>query len=269
MNDDWSIDEIKRDIEQENFVSIPNFGIYHLSIRQAAELISIDMWYSGEIDDVGEPEDWDGSEYDPKLVDALAKYVQEFETRLLTAVELERLKAVSVKRNLDELIISDETYIEFEKLREWLNERGYDGGDIINCWTFAETDIAVAVSKEVNYLRAAIKENGTIPKKDDDFQTMYKKTMLDNQSLKNENQQLKKQISELQSHQEKLNKPVSTKARKSFLLIIEALCKKNNIDSQERSMAGKIQRIVELQTGQKIDDDTVRNILNQIPDALN
>lgn len=227
------------------------------------------MWYSGEIENIDEPEGWDGSEYDPKLVEILTQYVQDFETRLLNALELGRLNAVSIKRNFDEQILAGETYIQFEELSTWLFERGYEGGDILNEWTFTEVDIALAVSQEVNYLRTVIKENHTIPKKYDDFQTMYKKATLDNQSLKDENQQLKKQISELQSHQTKLNNPVSTKARKSFLLIIEALCKKNNLDSQERSMAGNIQRIVESLTGQKIDDDTVRNILKQIPDALN
>lgn len=260
--------------EKQDLVTIPNFGIYHLNIRQAAELIALDMWYSGEAD-VSEPEGWDGTEYDPKLIEALAKHVQEFEVRLLNAVELERLKAAKIQRNLDEKILPHETYIEFEELRAWLYQRGYDCGDHLNGWIFTESDIDALVSRKVNHLRAVIKENkGIIPRvfisgSDDNLQEMYKKIAFDNQLLKNEIQQLKESQSQSQSHQTKLNNPVSAKARKSFLLIIEALCKRNNLDSQERSMAGNIQRIVELQTGQKIDDDTVRNILKQIPDALN
>lgn len=261
--------DVKFEIEKENLVTIPNFGIYHLSIRQAAELIALDMWYSGETD-VSEPEGWDGTEYDPKLIEALAKYVKDFEARLLNALELGRLKVVNIKRNLDEQILSSETYIEFEDLRGWLYQRGYDGGDHFNEWMFTETDIAALVLREVNQLRAVIKENkGSIPRAfisgaDDNLHEMYKKMAFDNQSLKNEIQQLK----ESQSHQTKLNNPVSTKARKSFLLIIEALCKKNNIDSQERGAAAIIQRFVNTSIGKSIDEDTVKKILNQIPDAL-
>ncbi len=255
--------------EKQDLVAIPNWGIYHLNIRQAAELIALDMWYSGE-SDISEPEGWDGTEYDPKLIVALAKHVQEFEVRLLNAVELERLKTAKIQRNLDEKILPHETYIEFCELRGWLYQRGYDGGDILNHWMFTESDIDALVSRKVNHLRAVIKENkGIIPRvfisgSSDNLQEMYKKIAFDNQLLKNEIQQLK----ESQSHQTKLNNPVSAKARKSFLLIIEALCKKNNLDSQERGMAGNIQKIVESQTGQKIDDDTIRSILKQIPDAL-
>jgi hypothetical protein len=265
-NDDQYMKDIIWDIEQENFVFVPDFGIYHLNIWQAAELIALDMWYSGEIDDVGEPEGWDETEYDTKLIKELAKYVQEFEVRLTNAVESERLKTVKIQRNLDEQIVSEQTYIHYNELLNWLAERGYDGGDILNEWTFTEADIGTLISREVNYLRAVIKENrGKIPRgSNDNFQEMYKKIAFENQVLKNEIQQLQ----ESQSHQTKLNNPVSTKARKSFLLIIEALCKKNELDSQERGMAGKIQRIIETQIGQRIDDETIRNILTQIPDAL-
>jgi hypothetical protein len=262
--------DVKFEIEKENLVSVPDFGVWSLNLRQAAELIVLDMWFSGEIEDISEPEDWDGTEYDAKLVEALAKYIQTFETRLVNAVTLGRLETIKIQRNLDEQISTEQTYINYSELSEWLFERGYESGDIISEWTYKEAGIGTLISKEVNYLRATIKENkGRIPRafindSSDDLHEMCKKMAFDNQSLKKEIQQLKKS----QSHQTKLNNPVSIKARKSFLLIIEALCKKNNIDSQSRGAAGIIQRLVNTSIGKSIDEDTVKKILNQIPDAL-
>jgi hypothetical protein len=268
ISDDYFSDDVTRENERENHVFIPNFGINHLSIRQASELIPLDMWYSGEILDVGEPNDWDGSEYDVRLTAALDKYVQYFEKKLLNALELGRLNCVRIRRNLDEQIIVNETYIEFSELHGWLKERGYDAGDIIHERWITETDIAVVVSKEVNYLRAFIKENRSTPNTDIDFQALYKKAVLENQSLTNENQQLKKQIFDLQAHQQQSDLPVSTLARKSFLLIIAAFCKKNDFDPQVRGTAGKIQRLVEVKINKTITDDTIKKILDQIQNVL-
>ena len=267
-SDDCVIDEMYRSNELFDRVYVPNFGLYQLSIRQAAELISKDMWYSGEILDVDEPEGWDDSEDAPDLIKALAEYVRTYEDKLICALELGRLSSSAINRNLDEKILADKTYIEFDKLCEWLEQRGYEIGDIINGWAFDEADISLSVENEVRYLRAVIKKNQSLPKIDDDFQTMYKKVVLDNKLLIDENQRLRKQVSDLQSPQEKLNNPVSAKARKSFLLIIEALCKRNQLNSQDRGMAGKIKSFVELQTKKTIDEGTVKNILDQIPCAL-
>jgi len=268
FSDDDHIAEVMRRIDLENHVYIPNFGIDHLNIRQAAELISIDMWYSGEIRDVAQPAGWNGSEYDTKLTDALTQYVQSFEKKLLNALELGRLNCARIRRNLDEQIIAIETYIEFSELESWLTERSYVIGDILTEWTMTEADVCVAVSREVSYLRAFIKENHSTPNKDNDFQALYKKAVLENQSLTNENQQLKKQIFNLHTHQQQSDLPVSTLARKSFLLIIAAFCKKNNIDPKGRGMAGQIQRLVEVQTNKTITDDTVKKILDQIQNVL-
>ena len=63
------------------------------------------------------------------------------------------------------------------------------------------------------------------------------------------------------------NGTINTKEKYSFLLLINALCKKNNIIPTERGAAGKIARLAE-QYGTPITEDTVLKILKQIPEAV-
>src|SRR5687767_9519501 len=65
---------------------VPNFGVWHPNIREAAELVVVDMWFSGEIDGVNEPDDFNGNGRSPWLITALADNIAKFETRLLSAV---------------------------------------------------------------------------------------------------------------------------------------------------------------------------------------
>ncbi len=163
-----NLDNIKEtawQVERDYLGSMPNFTLWHLNIKQAAELLALDSWYSGQIDNIGEPEGWNGTEYDPLLLIALTTPITQFETRLINAVELGRLKTVKMQRNWDEQIISTQTYINFYDLTEWLDERGYLCGDILSEWSSIEGEVADFVSQEVHYLRAVIKENqGKLPK---------------------------------------------------------------------------------------------------------
>ena len=56
----------------QNFTNISNFGIWNPNIKEMAELLVIDMWFSGEIEGVDEPEDFDGDARAPWLKAALA-----------------------------------------------------------------------------------------------------------------------------------------------------------------------------------------------------
>lgn len=61
--------------------------------------------------------------------------------------------------------------------------------------------------------------------------------------------------------------PPNTNGRNSYLTIIAALCHCAGIDIQARGAAVQIAKLTE-EIGARITDDTVRNILRQIPDAL-
>ncbi len=191
-------------LDSQNLLWLPDFGVGHLTIKEAAELVALDMWYSGEITDIEAPENWDGSEHDPKLLALLAQHVATFEARLLNAVDSGKIKATAKRRDFDERLNPEKTYIKNKKLIDWLIERGYEPGDIMNEWIGVEGEIAAHVCDELIYLRTASKR-GKSAFLDIAFQGMLAKTggtdatevanvIAAYKALIVENQQLKEQL---------------------------------------------------------------------------
>ena len=79
---------------------VPEFGIWNPNIKEAAELVAVDMWFSGKIEGVNEPEDFDGDGRAPWLIAALGDTVAVFEARLLAAIENGKLEALNIGRIL-------------------------------------------------------------------------------------------------------------------------------------------------------------------------
>jgi hypothetical protein len=69
------------------------------------------------------------------------------------------------------------------------------------------------------------------------------------------------------TNQSRNEKPLSTTERNTLLVLIAALCTKASIDSKSRTAASEIARLTD-DLGARVSDDTVRNILKQLPDAL-
>lgn len=142
---------------------LPNFGIFHLTIKDAAKLIVADMRSSTNLIEIEEPEGWEGDEGDPRVQNQLAELNASFEETLLNEIDLGRLKAATTRRGFDNRLIADETYISYEKMIDWLRERNYyleDGiGEIIGDWLEGELSLAERIGEQVKYLRAE-KNNG-------------------------------------------------------------------------------------------------------------
>jgi hypothetical protein len=134
---------------------IPHFGIWNPSISEAAELVVVDMWFSGQLEGVDVPEDFDGDARAPWLKAALADMTREFEALLLSAIDSGRLKASVVRRELDERVIPEETHVEYDRLVEWMEERGLVPGDHMGGWVHDEATIAELICDEVVFLRNA------------------------------------------------------------------------------------------------------------------
>lgn len=60
---------------------------------------------------------------------------------------------------------------------------------------------------------------------------------------------------------------LSSKERNTLLVLIATMCKQADFDWTERGVAGAIEAATE-EMGTRVSDDTIRNILKQIPDAL-
>ncbi len=156
---------------------LPNFGIYHLTVKNAAELVVEDMWRSTNLVQIEEPDNWDGDINDPSVRQQLAEHNQAFEETLLAEIEIGRLKPATASRSFDNRLIADETYVEYGALIEWLGERRYyleDGvGETIGYWFEQEFELSEKIRAHVEYLRAEMKNGldktltsddpGTIP----------------------------------------------------------------------------------------------------------
>ena len=74
-------------------------------------------------------------------------------------------------------------------------------------------------------------------------------------------------LSSLDVKPKKIESPLSTKERHSMLVIIAALCNEANIDYSQRGISSSIQKMTDL-IGASLNEDTIRNILKQINEAI-
>jgi hypothetical protein len=92
-----------------------------------------------------------------------------------------------------------------------------------------------------------------------------------NQELSSERDGLKHQIASMESYIEQLKKnnldAPSVRQRRTFLVMIAALCNHSNINYSERGAAQRISELTDV-VGAPITDDTIRGILSEIEDAI-
>ncbi len=257
---------------------VPDFGVWHLSVNEAAVLVVIDMWHKGVFPEVAEPDDYDGNWREPRILELLTGPIQIWVARLLKAVEHGRIEVAAVRRDLDDKLVEEKTYIQYTSLVFWLQERGYEYGDIFKEWLDVEAEIALELCNEVTYLRAAIKSGigdirhialqGMLAKAGKLDESKSVNVVAAYKAIATENQMLKEQLANAKSGQPaKVDGPVSTRQRRTLLTIIAALCSNQGIDLQSR---GAAQRIMEMtdDLGAHVDDGTIGKALSQIPDAL-
>jgi hypothetical protein len=258
---------------------VEDFGVWHLTLRQAAELTAVDMWFSGVNDfEIEEPENFDGDPRDPQLLAMLTTPISRFEQSLTSSVNAGHLKANRVGRNFDGNLDPLRTYIRLQDLEEWLRECDYETGDIFGEYQSAEAEIAAALSDEVVHLRAlARRGHGEIQKFANQV-WLAKTGKLDSAdtegllaALKSaiaENERLKaKLVSTGDGKPAKVDRPLSTRARRTLLTIIAALCEHAKLDPKGRGTAQRIREASE-NLGAPVDDETIRSALREIDDAL-
>lgn len=266
------------DTVNQDPLALPYFGIFSMSIKEATERVALDMWFSGDFSDIKEPEDWDSSVHDPKLLAVLTHKVAYIEEKLLAAVDSGRLEAVRTSRNLDEKLIPEKTYIKYQSLYDWLLERDYMCGDTLDKWSNSEMEIAMHICEELTYLRSINKrkeyeyqslafhgleaKNGVIDEaKNIDVIAAYKALIIENKHLECLLAHAKSE------HPAKVDRPITTRQRRTLLTIIAALCDYSAINPASRNTAGDISKMTE-EIGALVSDDTVRKMLVEIPDAL-
>jgi hypothetical protein len=258
---------------------VPQFGIWHPSINEAAELVAVDMWYSGEIEGKGEPPDLEGADLEQWLKEALSEIIEVIAAGLCSAINNGKLRASPVRRALDDHLEREETHVYYDDLCDWMKERGLHPGDHMSSWVHYEATIDSLICEEVAFLRAAQKggtqelENIERQRRDAKYGKLDEALELDalRAALKaklNQIHELQSKLVELRSrHAERVDRPLHTRQRRTLLTIIAALCSQAGFDYDVRGAAQRIRRATEL-IGAPIDDGTIDGLLKEIPDAL-
>jgi len=274
--------------EQDLYFLRLKHRLFHLSIQEAAELVAVDMWVSGEFPDIKEPDDWSGSDRDPMLFALLADKIKQFESRIISAVDSGRLKARNLVRSFDEKLVEGQPRIRIGYLEAWLDEHGYTPGETFTEWMQEEVEIEGKLEEEFEYLRALSRDSkGVIqdlpticdffPIRPDDVDHFEKENDLGKivaaykavaiayielaRIVYGGNDQPTKE------HDAKIDRPLTTRQRRTYLTVIAAMCKHEGLDPQGR---GAAQRIMEMtdDLGTHVDDGTIQTMLKEIPDAL-
>jgi len=253
-----------------------DWGFFHLTIPEAAELAAIDMWFSGAITGVDEPDGFDGNPNNPVLKGLLSEHIEQLTQRMLKSVYSGLLTPDLITRDLDDNILPEETFISYDVLNNWLEGRRYTMGDAASEWLDLQLERAGALLYEVKFYRTATKveiqeiesarfhaecatEMGQDPK--GGLQNAYKAAIVENHRLR---QAL---VSPKENHPAKVDRPITTRQRRTLLTIIAALCDYSAIKSGARGAAGQIAAMTD-EVGASITAETIAELLKEIPEAL-
>jgi hypothetical protein len=266
------------DTVYQDSVSLPYFGIFSMSIKEAAERVVLDMWFSGDFSEIKEPEDWDCSVSDPRLRILLTDQISKFTAKLIAAVDSGRLESARTSRNLDEQLIPEKTFIKYQSLYQWLQERGYECGDTLDAWSNSEMEIAMRLCEELTYLRSVKNQNnselvsyafhgeraktGAINEAEiTDVIDAYKALVIENKHLEDLLAQARSE------HFSKIDRPLETRQRRTLLTIIAALCNSKTIDPADKNTPGWVSDRLELM-GALVSAETIKKLFDEIPEAL-
>ncbi len=140
----------------QTLLELEGFGVWMLSLEEAAELIACDLWATGDVDAPALNE-YSGSLISMEVRDQLANVKAIFLPKLTNAIEIGRLTAGKIMRDFDEVIIPDQTFIDYTALCGWLEGRGYSTGDAFEEWYDRALNISDRLVEEQIWLRRAAK----------------------------------------------------------------------------------------------------------------
>jgi len=257
-------------------VTLENFGVWQLSLVEAAHLIVRDMWYGGEIEAEGlDEEAYEGDPSDPQVRAALAEPAGIFLARLIKAVDIGRLRASKIKRNFDEELIASDTYVKSLDLIAWLEERNHEPGELYSDWEESENHIAFQICEEISWLRSASSKNLNIHLRHEIRYGADDSTALTHSELSKaykaatlEIHHLRERLAQAELRRnEQVDKPISQRHRRTLLTIIAALCQETGLSPERRGTSQRIKEMTE-NIGAPVDDQTIRQVIAAIPDAI-
>ena len=264
---------------------LPDFGIGHLSMRKAADLLAVDMWGSGELEahvPETEGDEFVASEDDPILLKALEPQRSMILSRLLESVARGTLKpSKSVRDLISGEIDPDETYVEYDSLIEWMEEFGHLPGDWLSGYISNEGDVhndLVEALADIRILRSragsenertlkskmlqarlSINSDGELEDSTESVQELLEII----KGYAEEAAYLRHELSQRPTPRD--DRPLQPKSRNTLYRLIAALCFAAKIDPAQRSAASTIEGFTQ-RVGLPVGDDTIRKILGNLPE---
>jgi hypothetical protein len=272
--------------ELEDFLSFsdlirdaPDLGLFQLTVKDAAVLVAIDIWFAGGISvELPDADSYDWR--DPELRQALSKHSIDYEKRLTAAINKGSLKITKIRRNLKEELDTDKTLVNIEALKEWLTGRGHEVGEAFQDCFDEEAEIYNSAEREIRTRKMMLKHQGLKSKiisiakfnpeieEINELRLAAKELLNDNMDLFTKKRLLEEEILEIrENHPKKIERPLSTRARRTFLTIIAALCNVAGINYKDRGAAKRISELTD-EIGAPVSDETIRPIISEIDDAV-
>lgn len=252
--------------------ALDDFGVFHLNIIKAAELIVKILCLEGQLETELPEKEGDGyyTLSDPALDKLLIKEIDKYKKFLISGIEKGTLQASHILLNSDETVNSDKTYLKVETLIEWLDQRSiHIVGDWYEEYQKNEEAVAEAAIRAISIKREMIKRNISKTKFSSihERMTVLEKLVEDLQAEKMASWRSGFQVAE--SHKSPV-KPLHTKERETLLRMIIGMATDGYGFNPKLPRSPIPKEIADLLTakGLPLDPDTVRKWLKEAADLL-
>ncbi len=266
---------------------LPNFGLFYLSISDAASLIVEDLKRNNRRVTFGMYEDAESTpeERETNFKKGVAALTSDLQSRLLYAVRHSKVRSFSKSRTLEDFLqrgdedhLPELTFVHYTDLIAWLTQFGY-----IDRLTFTERpafeeyernelDLLEHLEEDVKVRRHLIGKRIQSPLRtlalaasEEDahlqIQEQLAAALLSIQRLKLENDSLYAQIDQIRLA------PLNAKSKRSYVRLIAALCQMAKVNINGKDTVGTltlatVHRRMPLSTG------TVEELLAQVDEEL-
>jgi hypothetical protein len=267
----------KPDYGAEDYLLLPDFGVNYYSLEDAALLSALDMWSAGRAPGVpaeglpmadGDDEAHDHQD-DPLIRAALDPLRAQLLAALVRSAEAGQLDVeIRARTMADSRLIPARTFVLLPDLVEWLQVHGHDRADIIadiqesaqdEPWLIADAVAADRASLRLGHLESR-HPAGTPGANAEGLRAELRQQRLHIAHLE-------KQLADARRGGRPADKPLSTRERRTLLVLVAALCKRAGIDPAARGASIAIASAT-AELGVTVSDDTIRPLLRLIPDAI-
>jgi uncharacterized membrane-anchored protein YjiN (DUF445 family) len=182
--------------------------------------------------------------------------------------------------DLDDNLITGACHIRLSDIIDWLSKRGYQAGDVFREYSENEFKILERVCNEIYYMRT-VEDCSAESEGFKLIDSIEKNPKLKNPKIaelirlyllargKNVTLEVEKILESKKRYREPtlVDAPITTRAKRTMLTIIAALCQRAGIDPEGKGVARQIKEATE-ELGAPVDDETIRKLLKEIEDAV-